>query len=305
MSRFETEPLRLFDRRARRLHRERAARLGRVDFLHQLAGDRLVDRLGDIARPFPVALDLGARDGVVSRALERRSGTQWVVATDPCLPLLRRYRGTRVAVDPELVPFRNASFDLAVSALALHWAADLPGVLTQLRRALKPDGLFLAALLGGNTLAELRASLIEAELLEEGGASPRVSPMANLADVAALLQRAGFAMPVADAETIVVTYPDMLALMRDLRGMGETNALSARRRTSLRRSTLARAAALYAERHGRDGGRIAATFEILCLTGWVPDASQPEPLRPGSATHRLADALGTVELPTGHPVPRP
>jgi NADH dehydrogenase [ubiquinone] 1 alpha subcomplex assembly factor 5 len=175
-----------------------------------------------------------------------------------------------VAGDPDLVPFGDGRFDLAVSALALHWAGDLPGALIQLRRALKPGGLFLAAMFGGSTLVELRTVLIEAELIEEGGASPRVSPAAELADVAALLLRAGFAMPVADAEKISVTYRDALALMRDLRGMGETNALAARRPTPLRRATLARAAALYAERFGLPDGRIPATFEILFLTGWAP-----------------------------------
>jgi len=154
-------------------------------------------------------------------------------------------------------------------------------------------------MLGGGTLAELRTALIEAELTEEGGASPRISPTVDLADAAALLQRAGLALPVADAETITVTYPDMLALMRDLRGMGETNALAARRRTPLRRATLARAAMLYTERFGQPDGRLPATFEILYLTGWAPDPAQPQPLRPGSASHRLAAALGTVELSAG------
>lgn len=299
MARLETEPMTLFDRPAWRLHRERAARSGCVDFLHAAAADRLVDRLDDIGRQFRVALDLCAHNGALSRALEQRPGVARVVAVDPCLALVGRRRGMRVAADPELVPFRAGSFDLAVSALGLHWVADLPGALVQLRRVLQPDGLFLAAMLGGGTLAELRAVLIEAELTEEGGASPHVSPRTELADIAALLQRTGFALPVADAETIVVTYSDMLALMHDLRGMGETNALTARRRTPLRRRTLARAAALYAERYGLADGRIPATFEILCLTGWAPAASQPKPLPPGSAARRLADALGTVELSAG------
>jgi NADH dehydrogenase [ubiquinone] 1 alpha subcomplex assembly factor 5 len=181
----------------------------------------------------------------------------------------------------------------------LHWVADLPGALVQLRRALKPDGLLLMAMLGGNTLAELRAVLVEAELLEEGGAGPHVSPMAELADIASLLQRTGFAMPVADAETIAVTYPDMLALLRDLRGMGETNALALRRRTPLRRVTLARAAAFYAERYACGEGRVGATFEFLWLTGWAPGPSQPKPLAPGSGSRRLAAALGTVEYRAG------
>jgi SAM-dependent methyltransferase len=210
----------------------------------------------------------------LSRRLASRAGVERVIAADPTIAFLSQHRGVGVAADPQLIPFKDHCLDLAISALALHWVADLPGTLIQLRRALKPDGLLLAAMFGGATLSELRTVLIEAELAEEAGASPRVSPTADLADAAALLQRAGFAMPVADADTITVTYPDLLALMRDLRGMGETNALSARRRTALRRATLARAAAIYSDRYGLADGRIPATFEIFFLTGWVPDASQ-------------------------------
>jgi NADH dehydrogenase [ubiquinone] 1 alpha subcomplex assembly factor 5 len=264
------EPIQLFDRRAWRLHRDRAARGGAVDFLHAEVAGRLLDRLDDVKRQFRVALDLGSHKGAVSRELKRRSGIEQVVSADPSLVFLRRLEGTRVVADPELLPFRSGSFDLAVSALVLHWVGDLPGTLVQLRQVLKPEGLLLAAMLGGATLVELRTVLLEAELLEEGGASPRVSPAAELADIAALLLRTGFAMPVADAEKITVTYPDAPTLMRDLRGMGETNALAARRRTSLRRATLARAAALYAQRFGFPDGRISATFEILFLTGWAP-----------------------------------
>ncbi len=295
----EFEPTALFDRRAWRLHRERAARRGCVDFLHVEVARRIVERLDDVGRQFRRALDLGSHNGALSRALAGRPGIDQVAAAEPALAFLARNEATAVAADPELLPFHDASFDLAVSALALHWVADLPGALIQLRRALKPDGLFIGAMLGGATLAELRTALIEAELTEEGGASPRVSPATDLRDAAGLLQRAGFAMPVADAELVTVTYPGALALMHDLRAMGETNALSARRRTLLRRSTLARAVAVYRERFGLPDGRIPASFEILFLTGWAPDASQPQPLRPGSAAHRLADALGTIEISAG------
>ena len=285
----------LFDRRAWRAHRDRAARLaqggGAVDFLHAEVADRLIDRLDVVNREFAVALDLGARDGGLARALAGRRGTFRVIAAEPSSEFLSRASGPRVAADPELVPFGDASFDLVASTLALHWTADLPGALIQLRRVLKPDGLLLAAMFGGQTLIELRTVLFEAELAEEGGVSPRVSPAIELADAAALLQRAGFALPVADSERVTVTYPDMLALMRDLRGMGETNALAARRRGGLRRATLARAAALYAEHFGDGDGRIPASFEILFLCGWAPHPSQPQPLRRGSATARLADAL--------------
>jgi NADH dehydrogenase [ubiquinone] 1 alpha subcomplex assembly factor 5 len=264
------DPISLFDRRAWRMHRERAGRTGCVDFLHAEVANRLIERLEDVGGRFHTAIDVGARSGTLSRALAHQPGIEWVVAADPSLEFLARCPGDRAAADPELVPFRESSFDLAVSSLALHWVGDLPGALVQFRRILKPGGLFLAAMLGGRTLVELRTALFEAELAEEGGVSPRVSPAADLADVAALLLRTGYAMPVADAEAITVTYADALALMRDIRGMGETNALSARRRTPLRRSTLARSVALYTERFGLPDGRIPATFEILFLTGWQP-----------------------------------
>ena len=285
----------VFDRRAWRLHRDRAARLaqrgaGAVDFLHAEIADRLVDRLDVVNREFAVALDLGARDGGLARAVAARRGAVRVIAAEPATQFLALAPGPRVAADPELLPFGDASFDLILSTLALHWTADLPGALIQLRRALKPDGLLLAAMFGGQTLIELRTALFEAELAEEGGVSPRVSPAIELADAAALLQRAGYALPVADSETITVTYPDMLALLHDLRGMGETNALALRRRF-LRRATLARAGLLYAERFGDAAGRIPVSFEILFLCGWAPHSSQPQPLRRGSATARLADAL--------------
>jgi len=264
------DPSALFDRRAWRLHRDRAARDGCVDFLHSEIADRIVDRLDDARGRFRTALDLGTHNGAVSRALERRPEIETVVATDPSFVFLGRGSGMRVATDPELIPFRDGSFDLVVSALILHWVGDLPGTLIQLRRILKPGGLLLAAMLGGRSLAELRTALFEAELAEEGGVSPRVSPAADLGDIAGLLLRTGYAMPIADAETLTITYPDAVAIMHDLRGMGETNALSARRRTPLRPSTLARAAALYAERFGLPAGRVSATFEILYLTGRAP-----------------------------------
>ena len=291
MASSESSPAALFDRRAWRAHRERAARQGAVDFLHAEIAERLIDRLDLVSREFPVALDLGARDGSLARALAERPGSARVIAAEPAGAFLARAPGPRVIADPELLPFADGGFDLVASNLTLHWAADLPGVLVQLRRALKPDGLLLAAMLGGSTLVELRTALFEAELAEEGGVSPRVSPAVALGDAAALLQRAGFALPVADSETITVTYPGLPALLRDLRGMGETNALSARRRGFWRRATLARAALIYAERFGDADGRIPATFEVLFLCGWAPHPSQPKPLPRGSARVRLSDAL--------------
>lgn len=278
----------LFDRLAWRAHRDRAATRP-VGFLHQEIAERLIDRLDLVDRRFVLALDLGARDGALSRALMARGMA--VVAAEPACGFIAQAPAPRVAADPELLPFAAASFDLAVSSLVLHWAADLPGALIQLRHALKPDGLLLAALFGGGTLAELRTVLFDAELAEEGGVSPRVSPTVELGDAAALLQRAGYAMPVADIETITVTYPDAYALMRDLRFMGETNALAARRRSFTRRATLARSAALYIERFGDAEGRIPATFDILFLAGWAPHPSQRRP-RSGPRRHIAEPAAG-------------
>ncbi|HEY2539932.1 MAG TPA: methyltransferase domain-containing protein [Stellaceae bacterium] len=274
------EPNVLFDRVAWRRHRERAACQGAVEFLHVETSERLLDRLDDIALSFPTILDLGVHGSALSNRLVVQSYVDCVVAADPSEGFLSRNPGVAVAADPELLPFAPYSFDLAISALVLHWVSDLPGALIQLRRALKPGGLLLAAMLGGSTLVELRTALAEAELAEEGGVSPRVSPTANLADAAALLQRAGFAMPVADLDTITVTYPDILTLMHDLRGMGETNALSMRRRSVLRRATLARAAAIYRERYSLPDGRIPATFELLFLAGWAPEPRRPKAPRP-------------------------
>jgi len=265
----------LFDRHAWRLHRGRAA--GGADFLYREVAERLIDRLDLVNRDFAAILDLGAREGALARLLAGRKGPSLLVAAEPSASLLAAAPAPRVCADPELIPFADAGFDLVTSCLALHWCADLPGALIQIRRALKPDGLLLAALFGGGTLVELRTALFEAELAEEGGVSPRVSPTVDPADAPSLLQRAGFAMPVADSETITVTYPDILALMRDLRGMGETNALAARRRF-LPRATLARAGAIYAERFGTSDARITATFEVLFLAGWAPHPDHATPL---------------------------
>jgi SAM-dependent methyltransferase len=275
----EQSPAALFDRRAWRQHRERAARGGLVTFLHEEVAQRLVERLTLIDRQFAHALDLGARDGQLAFRLAIEAGLGWIVCAEPAPAFFPKLAGGQVGADPELLPFRDASFDLVASNLALHWCADLPGTLVQIRRTLRPDGLFLAALLGGSTLVELRTALFEAELAAEGGVSPRVSPTVELGDAASLLQRAGLAMPVADSETITVTYPDILALMHDLRGLGETNALTARR-GYLRRSTLSRAGAIYAERFGTPDGRITATFEVVFLTGWAPHPDHAKP-RPG------------------------
>ncbi len=204
-----------------------------------------------------------------------------------------------VVPDDDLLPLQTGAQDLIIHALALHWANDPVGQMVQCRHALRPDGLFMAFLFGGQTLQELRACLAQAEADVTGGLSPRVLPMGEIRDLGALLQRAGFALPVADSFTKTVRYRDALHLMHDLQAMGEGNALAARLRHPTRRTVFARAAAIYQSQYADSQGSIPATFEIICLTGWAPDASQQKPLQPGSARQRLADALKTAELPLG------
>ena len=213
--------------------------------------------------------------------------------------MLQVTHGPRVVADEEFLPFADESLNLVVSALSLHWVNDLPGALIQVNRALKPDGLFLAAILGGRTLQELRQVLMQAEMQLLNGAGLHVSPFADVRDAGSLLQRAGFALPVTDTEILTVDYPDMFALLKDLRGMGETNALIERQTTPIRRDILMRAAELYHELHSRPDGRVEATFEVIYLTGWAPHESQQKPLAPGSAKVRLADALGAREESAG------
>jgi SAM-dependent methyltransferase len=207
--------------------------------------------------------------------------------------------GPSLVCDEDLLPFREASLNLVVSGLALHRVNDLPGALIQIRRALAPDGLFMAALLGAGALIELRQALIEAEAEAEGGASPRVAPFGDVRQYGALLQRAGFALPVADAETLSLLYASPRDLMREIRALGGGNVLLARSRRPLSRHTLERAEELYRMRHGTPDGRVKTSFEIVYLAGWGPDPSQQQPLKPGSAARRLADALGTTERPAG------
>jgi SAM-dependent methyltransferase len=227
-----------------------------------------------------------------------------IVAVDSIPEGIAQHTGPRVVADEEALPFRDASLDLVVSALALQFVNDLPGTLVQIRRALRPDGLFLAALLGGETLPELRQAMSDAEIECEGGVSPRVAPFADLRDLGALLQRAGFALPVTDIDRVTVRYESVFALMHDLRRMGATNALVERRRTPLRRATLARMSEIYAQRFADADGRVRATFEVAWLSGWAPHQSQQQPLRPGTAKARLADALGTSEISAGEKAER-
>jgi len=294
------EGARVFDRSRVRRNRARAATtLDGADFLLHEIAERLADRLDDIQRRFPLALDLGCHRGEFGRALAGRGGAERLIQLDLAPEMAKRAGRLAVAADEELLPFAEASLDAVFSCLSLHWVNDLPGALVQIRRALKPDGLFLAALLGGDTLTELRQAWLEAESEIEGGVSPRVSPFADLRDAAGLLQRAGFALPVADADRLTVTYPNALALMRELKAMGEANALIERRRTPTRRDTLAAAAAIYQSRFAEAGDRVRATFQVIYLIGWAPSADQPKALRPGSAAERLATALGTTEKSVG------
>jgi SAM-dependent methyltransferase len=284
----------LFDRALLRRRQRRAAASGPELFLLDRVADELAERLTAVLRKFDVAVDLGTPAEALRNALAQLGSIGTIVAGGP----LTRPKPF-VAADEEALPFRDGSLDLLVSALALQFVNDLPGTLLQIRRALRPDGLFLAALLGGDTLTELRQSFAAAESDIEGGVSPRVAPFADLRDLGALLQRAGFALPVVDADRLTVRYDSAFAVMRDLRRMGATNALAARRRSPLRRATLVRMAEIYAERFADADGRVRATFEIVFLSGWAPHPDQQKPLRPGSAQARLADALGTREISTG------
>ena len=286
----------VFDRRLLVARRDRhAERAADCDFLLTRAADDIVERLALVRRKFPLTLVLGAYHGVLGRRLASLDSIGTVIEAEAAPRLLAHCSGLRVAADEEALPFRAASLDLVASALALQLVNDLPGALLQIRRALKPDGLFLGALLGGQTLVELRNAMLAAEAEIEGGASPRVAPFADVRDLGALLQRAGFALPVADCDSFTVTYASALQLMRELRGMGASNALAARHRKPLRRATLMRACEIYAERFSTADGRVRATFEIITLTGWAPDPSQQQPLAPGSARRRLADALKVPE----------
>ncbi len=289
-----TSPV-IFDRALIRARRRRAAASGPVTFLLDRVADEFADRLAAVMRRFDLAADIGTPTDAVLTTLKKLGSIGTIIGSGP--ELVQEQKS--VAADEEALPFRDASLDLVVSALALQFVNDLPGVLIQIRRALKPDGLFLAALLGGETLTELRQAFAAAESEVEGGASPRVAPFADLRELGALLQRAGFALPVTDVDRVIVRYDTVFGLMHDLRRMGATNPLLARRRTPLRRATLLRMAAIYAERFADGDGRLRATFEIVWLSGWAPHPDQQKPLQPGSAKTRLADALGTREISAG------
>ena len=289
----------IFDRRLLRGRRQRAAAMEPATFLLDRVAADLGDRLAAVLRRFDFALDLCTPGDAIRHVLRDLGSVATIVAADTTPPGGGAPAWPFVVTDEEALPFADATFDLVVSALALQFVNDLPGALVQIRRALRPDGLFLAALIGGETLTELRQSFAAAESEAEGGISPRVAPFADLRDLGALLQRAGFALPVTDIDRVIVRYDSVFELMHDLRRMGATNPLIDRRRMPLRRTTLMRMAEIYGKRFSDADGRVRATFEIMWLTGWAPHSSQQQPLRPGSAKARLADALGTREISTG------
>jgi len=289
-----TESPIVFDRSLQRRRRLRAATLPPADFLLNHVAGELTDRLSMVLRRFEIGVDLGTPGEAVRAALGKLDVVGTIVGAD----VIARGKPFVIA-DDEALPFRDASLDLVVSGLALHFANDVPGVLAQIRRALKPDGLFVAALFGGDTLTELRQAFAQAESEVDGGVSPRVAPFADLRQLGALLQRAGFALPVIDLERVTARYDSAVDLMHDLRRMGATNPLVARRRLPLRRKTLMRMADIYARRFADSDGRIRASFDVVWLSGWAPHPDQQQPLRPGSAKLRLAEALGTREISAG------
>jgi SAM-dependent methyltransferase len=287
----------IFDRRLLRRRQQRARTLGAETFLLDRVAEELGERLNAVVRTFDRAVDLGTPTDAVRCVLAESGKVGSIVAAASASEGEAVF--PHVAADEEALPFANGSLDLVVSALALQFVNDLPGTLIQARRALKPDGLLLAAVIGGDSLTELREAFAAAESEIEGGLSPRVAPFADVRELGGLLQRTGFALPVVDSDRLTVRYDSVFALMHDLRRMGATNVLSERRRTPLKRATLRRLAEIYAERFSDPDGRLRATFEIVWLSGWAPHESQQKPLKPGSAAHRLADALGAREIPTG------
>ena len=286
----------LFDRKLLRLRQARARAAGPATFLLDRVAEEMAERLSAVLRQFDRAVDLGTPTDALRRALQASGKVGAIVAAAPSAI---SGDALQLVADEEALPFADGSLDLVVSALALQFVNDLPGTLIQIRRALKPDGLLLAAMMGGDSLTELREAFAEAESEIEGGISPRVAPFADVRDLGSLLQRAGFALPVVDADRLTVRYASPVALMHDLRAMGAGNVLSERRRSPLRRATLQRMLEIYGRRFADADGRLRATFEVVWLTGWAPHESQQKPLRPGSATTRLADALGVREVPAG------
>lgn len=296
----DTVPI-IFDRQRLAANRHRAARnYAAHDFLQRHIASELVERLSMQTRDFETALILGSCGGILRDALQQANmlgaGKIDFVAEADLTPamLSKSPRAANVVLDEETLPFAPASLDLVVSLWGLHHVNDLPGTLVQIKRALKPNGLFLAALPGNETLRDLRQAFLQAETDMRGGAAAHIHPFADLRDLGGLLQRAGFALPVADSDVVPVRYASPFSLLGDLRGMGDSNILAARDKQSLRRDVVMRAMEILAEKADADG-KTVAQFEICYLAGWAPHESQQKPLRPGSAKTRLADALGTQE----------
>jgi SAM-dependent methyltransferase len=290
----------LLRQRKRRAFAE-AMRPGARDggFLRDRAAQEVRERLDAVERTFEAALDLSDDDGKAAELMAASPRVGHMTRLASTTELAATGSVPAIIGSPEQLPAAPQSLSLVTSVLALQWVNDLPGALVQIRRALKPDGLFLGALAGGSTLHELRDVLAREEEEATGGASPRVAPFVDVRDLGSLLQRAGFALPVTDIDTYTVRYGNLFVLMADLRAMGATNALVHRSRRPWTKSRAVRAAQIYAERHGDPDGRIRATFQILSFSGWAPSQTQQKPLRPGSARTRLADALDTVERPAG------
>lgn len=281
----------IFDRERVRHNRTRA--LPEHDFLMEWAGKQITDRLKDVTKSFPLALQMGLRTPHgFADDLAATGKIETLIGMDVAEKLVK---SGGICADEEFLPFRDQSLDLVMNVMGLHSTNDLPGALIQIRRALKPDGLFLAALLGGESLMELRQSLMQTEIEMKGGMSPRVFPFADKPQMGALMQRAGFALPVVDSEIVTVTYPDMFGLLKDLRFMGEGNAILKRDRTYPGREFFTKTAEFYAKNFSEPDGRVRASFEVIFLIGWAPHDSQQKPLAPGSAKTRLADALQTIE----------
>jgi len=284
----------LFDRKIVRQHRDSAAHFDwqKHGFLFEEVSDRLAERLLDVNRRFPTSLDLGCHSGAFGSILKRQQKVDTLISSDLSGSLMGLgAEGFRVLADEEFLPFAPSSFDLIGSVLSLHWTNDLPGSLVQIARCLKPDGLFLGAIFGVDSLQELKWALVQAESEIKGGVSPRISPFAEIRDAGALLQRAGFALPVTDVDTITLKYSSPFDVMKELRGMGEGNALVNRQKTLTGRAVLMRAAELYAEHFSDEDGLVSASFQVIYMTGWAPHESQQKPARRGSGQKSLGDIL--------------
>jgi SAM-dependent methyltransferase len=304
----QNQPAEIFDRMLLRLRRKRALpNFDKHDFLFRRTAAEIAERLIAINRRFETVVDLGSRAGEFTTAcrlnpeIGERIGPVIETTLIPVRSAVRRHMA--LVCDDEIPPFGPSALDLVISNLNFQVVNDLPGALIQVRRSLRADGLLLAATFGADTLNELRQALTAAEIEIDGGVSPRISPFIDIRDAGALLQRAGFALPVVDSDMVTVTYDSPSALLEDIRGMGESSILRDRRKTPSKRSLFARMSEIYKRDYAGSDGRISATFEILYLTAWAPHEGQQQPLRPGSAKHRLADALGAREIKSGEKTP--